>query len=524
MHERPRLGTLSSMPAVAPTLTRPNSQFLEVYNEGLVVTFCDAASIPAIEALYAANGLNVLDHEHCGSNEAVAAFALTGTMVAVELMQDDPVVVEVIVGPPPTTKEKRLVPMQDLVSAPLRLSTGELVLHSPNTAPWIQEKEEIEDQPDRVSLPPGDYIVTIAHVDFDELERRLDDEDFEWEGPTFYAFFTPAAEAKPIKKPWHFLPYPVRQVRALRRWSVRDGVVFGEIVRGSMLGITPVVTNIREDVAKEQGWSFGEVRTMRVHRDDIHLLLGGCEDLDVARAVFSESIEDLLTRYPGLYGGYFRDFSDSKNPLLTVGRLAPSQTADVGLEGQKLSLDDLVETVKPSVAESRPPTRREDALEATVLAVGSHVVLLECAPGDWPTANGADADLITASGLRRVRKAEDMSAALTEVTRFGLTKSEKNEAERLKLEKQHSRLFSKWFSTTDEAKAAVLNTELEEIRERIRILSIPDEVEEAGMPFVAFSCPHWNEARTIVQVRALLYGRGLDLPVKPGDRVLVRPR
>jgi len=509
----------NSLPAES---VRPGAPRLQVYNEGLVAFLYDPAHEAEIVQALAAAQAELWDDEAGPKDKTLKALAEKKLIVAWELRQDDALDVELAVGEPPTSTEKRAVPMLKPQPSVLRVVSGRVALHSPNTAPFT---DPTDDSPAFADVPSGEYVVHVAHIDEDELARRLG-EDAEWNGPVQFVTLTPIEGAKPPKKVWPYLPYPDAGFRALRRWKLENDVFRGEIYRQSILGNSPSVTNMTEEVGRQMGLQFGQIRELKVGKADHHLLIVNVEVLDQARGVFGPATLDRLrSRYPSLYGGCYRGFADRPGRFFAILRLFADQSADVGHEGDKITVGSPVEGVdldlQPDAWDRLK--REEDAIEPVVLGVGTHCVFVACAAADLPGAPGADVDLLVGNGRRRGRVTTS-DKALDEVFAFGRSPKLRTKAERDALEAERRRLITASFDAKDPAEGDRLFQASQDLVDEIKRISIPDEVLESGMPFCLFESPHWVFDRPVVQIRALQMGAEVDLPVQVGQSIRFEAR
>jgi len=188
---------------------RPGGVRVEIENEGLCVYLYDAANRHALcrdDAWSLANdGLS----EKPPKDPRLEALAASHQLVVYELQQDDPVCVEVLVGPPPTAKELKLAKglkwMKPQTSR-LSLPSGELWIDSPNSC-RINPKEPPQADGGEVRVPPGDYQVTLHRVDWDESNDSLSGE---YDGPDEVITLTPATGKAKASLPWALL-FPIER-------------------------------------------------------------------------------------------------------------------------------------------------------------------------------------------------------------------------------------------------------------------------------------------------------------------------
>jgi hypothetical protein len=213
---------------------RPGAKRLNVYNEGGLVYIFDQGSLPALAASGADFQSGFADEES-EVDPTLRKLAREGLFLAYELQQDDPVAVEVVVGPPLTTKELAVGRWHKPQRAFLRLPSGKLVVHTPNTLP-IHDKPT--DKPGRATVPPGNYVATLYRIDWDELRNDgivIDDEETGeerlWEGPEEVIVLTPAADAKPVRGARSYLRFPQKSTSV---WKGKYEIS-GQTLRGKAM-------------------------------------------------------------------------------------------------------------------------------------------------------------------------------------------------------------------------------------------------------------------------------------------------
>ncbi len=206
---------------------RAGSTMVEVYNEGLIVMLYDESHLPELEQSGADFSYGASDAE---IGRPLKQLSKNRTLAAYELVQDDPVSVEVIVGGPLTRQELKVGRWQRPQVTALRLPSGVLRIDTANTFPLDGDSDdESEEAPGRLNVPPGEYVLTLYRLDWDKLETEgLLGEDGAWNGPGEILVLTPVADAKPVKTVKPLLRVPgVSMASWLRKYRVEDGVCHG---------------------------------------------------------------------------------------------------------------------------------------------------------------------------------------------------------------------------------------------------------------------------------------------------------
>lgn len=114
------------------TVVRQGSQRVEVYNEGLFIFLYDEARLQELKAVEAAEVVSGGDNVEDGEKRR-RALGKAGALVAYQLHQDDPEVVEVAVGPPLSAAERKKLPFVEPQQALLSLPSGTLRIESWNS-------------------------------------------------------------------------------------------------------------------------------------------------------------------------------------------------------------------------------------------------------------------------------------------------------------------------------------------------------------------------------------------------------
>jgi hypothetical protein len=166
---------------------------VKVFNSGLEVWLYDEQNLTPVRESGAMAAFM------SGDDSKIKALFRAGQVVGYSLYQDDELRIGVIVGPPLTTEELSVAHWLKPQTAFLRLPSGRLCIES-NDALRFGE-EEAGDEGAIVTVPPGDYGVTLYRIDHEALER----EDREWKGPQEVVVLTPGGS--PGDAAEDFLPF-----------------------------------------------------------------------------------------------------------------------------------------------------------------------------------------------------------------------------------------------------------------------------------------------------------------------------
>lgn len=204
-------------PADAARALRADARYAEVFNSGLEVWLYDATHRAELKASRAFE----VETDDTEMERQMLGFVARGTIAAYQLMQDDSLSVAVAVGAPLTQNELSVARWNEPQQAFLRVPSGRLVLES-NDALTIRE-EEPTDKGVELSVPPGDYLLTLYRIDHDALET----DRVKWRGPNEFIVLTPGAAARPVSGQPAFLPWNPPGPSGTATWALKDGAYEG---------------------------------------------------------------------------------------------------------------------------------------------------------------------------------------------------------------------------------------------------------------------------------------------------------
>lgn len=289
---------------------RDGVRVCEVYNDGLSVFLYDAANREALREVGAA--LVHSDEDSAEYKRAAKRVAAQRSLVQYELAEDDSLRVGVVVGPPLTAKERRGVPWRKPATTLLALPSGRLCVESLN-ALAIDGAEAPSDRGAEVEVPPGEYVLTLHRVDFEQLEGDYD-------GPSEIVTLTPVAEVEKPPKFKLLLPYSNEKRPPWQGRYRLDGETFsGELIsaddRTSALRIW---INADGKAAERLGWARGS---------HLEVTLGD-QTLDVYFYLLHKGIPGLAGRFAYVVGLPWLERFRQAAPRLLLGTLVKEHTFD----------------------------------------------------------------------------------------------------------------------------------------------------------------------------------------------------
>lgn len=325
---------------------RPDSQRVEVYNEGLAVYLHDPANAAEILRLNPESliGMSTLDPS---KDKALKEVVERGLLVTYFLRQDDSIVVDVCVGPPLAKDEIKkcgvplMKPTQTVISIPsgrLRIDTANTFRLSADAQACAEEYVNshgkqpddadlaafgLEDASGEVSVPPGDYVLTLYRVDFEKLEDDEEDGDG-FDGPGELVLLTPAHALDRPKRIPRALEYGAgyQRVFGLRACRIADGAFHGLMIGGC-------ISNFSWQHAEKLGLRRGQ-RILLTHDGATHdaVFLGGVEprsNPELAEMVLGRELDGVVQSHPGLLTAAIHMESIAKTPLLWIQTTDPDK-------------------------------------------------------------------------------------------------------------------------------------------------------------------------------------------------------
>lgn len=196
-----------------------SAQRVKVFNSGLNVWLYDRSfreELKASEAFEVATDAEVFE-------QAMQGFVQDGRIISYDLMQDDFLDIAVAVREPLTAKELGSIPWREPQQAFLRLPTGRLVVES-NDSLTIRSLQPT-DPGAEVTVPPGDYLVTLHRVDWDTLAE----DEIDWDGPSEFITLTSGPAAQPVRGQPAVLPWEQPEAEATA-WKIDAGVYTGAAI------------------------------------------------------------------------------------------------------------------------------------------------------------------------------------------------------------------------------------------------------------------------------------------------------
>ncbi|MGH7569478.1 MAG: hypothetical protein ACREL9_11040 [Gemmatimonadales bacterium] len=236
--------------------TRKGAQRIVVYNEAHLAFIYDESQTAVLQRSGALSDAPNL--ETAPASERLRRLAEEGVVVVYELPADDPISIEVVVGPPLTEREMSSLPWLKPQPALLRLPSGRLRVDSMNTLPaplyaLPPYPKAPDPEPGLVEVPPGDYVLTLHRLDTDAASRRR---DLAVDGPNEIVTLTPLAQAE---RPGAIAPLLAFEGNADLSWPGRY-TIEGRIFKGLALfqgADSQLILNLDREAADALGLRAG---------------------------------------------------------------------------------------------------------------------------------------------------------------------------------------------------------------------------------------------------------------------------
>jgi hypothetical protein len=496
---------------------RPAAARVEGYNEGLVVYLYDAANREAIIR----DGLPGLVDAHFADPEAAARRRRGGAypLLAYELRQDDPICVDIVIGPP-LSRDERKVPKGLKCLAPqtamLDLPSGTLCVESANSSRLNPEEPPVE-PPGEVKIPPGTYVVNLYRI-----EPEPDGEEIEWPEalPHEIVVFTPAED---VARP----PRPALVLRHLATVRKKD-VAACEIRDGGFEGLAVFwehwdffALNLDAEALNRLGLKYGSIMEVTIGRKKflVVCLEGGpkLKPVDLAaggQLIDLNQLPPPLAENPEIAVGILNEIGFAERPVLWCVRIKATDAAkrlNKWIKASGRVLPGQLEVADESVFERWGMAG--GALHGEVVARKPRELFLNIPP-DALRKIGAEQDSVL-----RIRIGDASlcarfvadSSALADVLHEASPFSTEDRGEKW------ASLIRRYYARDDAGKAMV--------REKIRAFLTPDP------PNVALPVDHWVfPDRKVLLVQPIAgdwdsFGVEFDIGVEcgPGDKVTIEP-
>ena len=265
---------------------REGARRFELYNDGDVVYLYDFGSA---DQLRQSQAVKVILGDIEAREKRLKEIEKQSLIVVYELMQDDSRDIELAIGPPLNSKEKKVGKWHRAQRTLLNIPSGKLRIESPNSL-TIGE-DDPTDEGVTLDVPPGDYVLTLERVNWEEME--VDEETIL---PTEFLSLCPISEAKP-QKPKAFLSW-AGVVGDRAKWE-SDWKVSDDEFRGRMKATWDgnLAMNFTPAAAAKLGARVGEI--LHAEGDGVSadfLYLGVRTPYGMERALGREVVGELVRR------------------------------------------------------------------------------------------------------------------------------------------------------------------------------------------------------------------------------------
>lgn len=389
-----------------PGFIRPSATPVHVYNEGLCVYLHDEGNTEVLRKMLGGGKYpGCTSQENFFANLSQPKFskdvAAKGLAVAYTLEQDDEISAEVGVGPPLDEQELSVGRWLEPQYARLSLPTGRLRIDSPNTMPL--DPDEKQDPGHIVEVPPGDYLLTLYRIDWDELPRAGLKK---YKGPQEFILLTPLKDAKKIKaKPaGPILEFTFRKPDpSWKDKQVASGKFTGKLIFAGYWEMFAV--NLDRGAAKKLGLQPGSRLQFACDKFKLDgLYLGDMSRADFTQFYTKDRLDRELEKYKefalsewGKFGGkQVLQFARYKSTRAVPERLHEVWTVATGIV--------LPETwTLPQPATTQPAQLKNGAIHATVTFSAPEEVILNVCPEHLESLHAKPGDAFRLSGQNSSR-------------------------------------------------------------------------------------------------------------------------
>jgi hypothetical protein len=259
------------IPSIA---ARAASRRVGLENDGLVCFLYDEQHAGTI-ARSNPKLLESFDAAQSVEDPAMRDLALRGALLAYELYRDDPISVEIDIGPLIGARDLRSGRWLPPQSGYMDLPTGRLRLDSYASLPLGRRIPSAVGAVVRV--PPGRYVVTLLR--FDWYGQRMFPSMFD-DAPSEFLRLTPVGQSRLPSRPRPMLLYPAPPIEAWEgEWEVSDGTFRGKLV-GDVGALNSLAVNIDRDAAARLGLSAGMRLRAEAGRHTFEALYAGDVRID----------------------------------------------------------------------------------------------------------------------------------------------------------------------------------------------------------------------------------------------------
>jgi hypothetical protein len=306
---------------------RPGAERLHVYNEGLCVYVHDGAHDDEIRALLASGEYGEVSNNTFYDKLNMAPFGAVvsqrGLAFAFELEQDDEIEIEVVVGPPLTSKQLADAHWMQPQLTWLRLPSGRLRVDTPNTMPL--DPDPGDDPGGVATVPPGDYEVRLYRIDWPAMHRAEVEETYG--GPGHILLLTPL-DAPPSPLPASaILPFPDEDIEGPTACTI-NGTEFRAQVFSDFWW-EPLFLNLDRAVVKQLGFVPGQLFEVYWEKPKLRITAAYAPEADLSGLTIDKTLtgtygkkllDEFAGQYPEVAVAHWRKFPGKSEEMLTLLR------------------------------------------------------------------------------------------------------------------------------------------------------------------------------------------------------------
>lgn len=375
-------------------MIRPSAVRVWVYNEGLCVYLHDEGTGERLREMMGSKSMRGVSADKTFiENLSVRAFGLAVSRerlaVAYTLEQDDEVNVEVGVGPALTEGELAAARWLKPQYARLDLPTGRLRIDTANTMPL--DPDEKQDAGGTVTVPSGDYLLTLYRVDYDAMRREG---VRGYKGPDEFLLLTPTAEAPRVKTGGPILPFvPAKGPAAGTARPAAGGELACKLCFPEYW--SRFICNIDRKAADKLKLQPGSRMQFQIDKLRIEgLFVGDSNAADYTQFIGASRVETMAKAYSEFAIGGFGTF-DKKECLIFARTQAKKCAPEKWIDRWTPATGRITAETwpMPGSAAAAKPEHKAAALHATV-AFAADEIVLNITRADLQALGAADGELL----------------------------------------------------------------------------------------------------------------------------------
>jgi hypothetical protein len=486
---------------------RKGTHLIEGHTEGLAVFLYDAGRLDELRR----DGIAAFVDATAGRDPDDADrrrlddIARRGLVVEYELQGDGPVRVEVAVGSPLTTAERKGGRWLKDQTALLTLPTGRLCLD------WGDVEEELGVAPSHLEVPPGDYVLTL---------HRRDPAAGSGDGADVLTLSRPGEQAPPAE------PTPFLSFGDAAGWpkAPPPGKVTGNVYEGTFFSAPArAFTDAYRREVQDLGLRFGSRLAVTFGGTTLHAIyIGRLRLSNIARVIGKGALERLRDPHPELRASLELETTFQRECLFltAAGDRSPFPATNRDEPRVPFTLTVLPDPYFPEVDAGLPTRRSVEGAEIRTVVLACHdgAVIVGAGEDDLARIKVKAGDAVTLrfpSGERTAyygidkRRKEEIIEALAPLS----------DDDRKRLETMDDRMsdlrYQIVMARSDPARAEQIRRQILQLEGEIAAVRLPSPEKRRAAPLEASAWHHWeHQSARVLYCEPLVGDRAfVDVPV-----------